>query len=57
LQLAVVGEIQDKEIAAHLEKDLGAFAKPKGIHHMKSLPLLGIGKVDRKSLAKGIAHE
>jgi len=24
---------------------------------MKSLPLLGIGKVDRKSLAKGIAHE
>jgi len=57
LQLAVVGEIQDKEIAAHLEEDLGAFAKPKGIHHMKSLPLLGIGKVDRKSLAKGIAHE
>jgi len=57
LQLAVVGNIQDGEIAAHLEKELGAFAKPKGIHRMKSLPLLGIGKVDRKELAKGIAHE
>ena len=57
LQLAVVGDIKDEEIAAHLEKELGAFAKPKGIHRMKSLPLLGIGKVDRKSLAKGIAHE
>jgi len=57
LQLAVVGDIQDGDIAAHLEKELGAFAKPKGIHRMKSLPLLGIGKVDRKELAKGIAHE
>ena len=57
LQLAVVGDIKDEVIAAHLEKELGAFAKPKGIHRMKSLPLLGIGKVDRKSLAKGIAHE
>lgn len=57
LQLAVVGEINDKDITAHLENDLGAYAKPKGIHRMNSLPLLGIGKVDRKSLAKGIAHE
>jgi len=24
---------------------------------MTSLPLLGIGKIDRKSLAKGIANE
>jgi O-succinylbenzoic acid--CoA ligase len=57
LQLAVVGDIEDEKISAHLEKELGAFAKPKGIHRMESLPLLGIGKVDRKSLAKGIAHE
>jgi O-succinylbenzoic acid--CoA ligase len=57
LQLAVVGEISDDQIAAHLEKDLGHFAKPKGVHHMSSLPLIGIGKIDRKSLAKGIAHE
>ena len=57
LQLAVVGNISDEQIAAHLEKDLGAFAKPKGVHHMASLPLLDIGKIDRKSLAKGIAHE
>ena len=57
LQLAVVGTISEDQIAAHLEKELGVFAKPKGVHHMTSLPLLGIGKIDRKSLAKGIAHE
>ena len=57
LQLAVVGTISEEQIAVHLEKDLGVFAKPKGVHHMTSLPLLGIGKIDRKSLAKGIANE
>jgi O-succinylbenzoic acid--CoA ligase len=57
LQLAVVGTISDAQIIAHLEKDLGMFAKPKGVHRMTSLPLLGIGKIDRKSLASGIAHE
>jgi O-succinylbenzoic acid--CoA ligase len=57
LQLAVVGTISDDQIAEHLEKNLGIFAKPKGVHHMSALPLIGIGKIDRKSLAKGIAHE
>jgi len=57
LQVAVVGTISDDQITAHLEKELGGFAKPKGIHRMSSLPLLGIGKIDRKSLAKGIANE
>jgi O-succinylbenzoic acid--CoA ligase len=57
LHLAVVGSISDHEILAQLEKDLGVFAKPKGVHRMTSLPLLGIGKIDRKSLAKGIANE
>jgi O-succinylbenzoic acid--CoA ligase len=57
LHLAVVGTIRDNEISAHLEMDLGVFAKPKGVHRMTSLPLLGIGKIDRKSLAKGISIE
>ena len=57
LQIAVVGTVKDEELIAQLEKDLGSFAKPKGIHRLTSLPLLVIGKVDRKSLAKGIAHE
>ena len=57
LQVAVVGTISDDQIADHLVRDIGSFAKPKGVHHMNSLPLLGIGKVDRKSLAKGIGHE
>ena len=57
LQVAVVGTISDDQIVDHLVRDIGSFAKPKGVHHMNSLPLLGIGKVDRKSLAKGIGHE
>jgi O-succinylbenzoic acid--CoA ligase len=57
LQVAVVGTISDDQITTHLEKDLGYFAKPKGIHRMSSLPLLGIGKIDRKTLAKGITNE
>jgi O-succinylbenzoic acid--CoA ligase len=57
LQVAVVGTINDDQITTHLEKDLGGFAKPKGIHRMTSLPLLGIGKIDRKTLAKGITNE
>jgi O-succinylbenzoic acid--CoA ligase len=57
LQIAVVGAVSEDQIAAHLEKDLGVFAKPKGVHRMTSLPLLGIGKIDRKSLAKGTVNE
>ena len=57
LQVAVVGTTSEVQIAEHLEKDLGVFAKPKGIHYMASLPLLGIGKIDRKSLTEGFAHE
>ena len=57
LQVAVVGTISDDQITARLEKELGVFAKPKGIHYMSSLPLLGVGKIDRKGLAKGIANE
>ncbi len=57
LHIAVVGSVADEEIISHLQKDLGLFAKPKGIHHLASLPLLGIGKIDRKSLVKEIAHE
>jgi len=57
LQLAVVGEVTDEAIFLHLEKDLGHVAKPKGIHRMSSLPLRGIGKIDREALAKEINHE
>lgn len=57
LQLAVVGEITDEAIFRHLEKDLGAVAKPKSIHHLSSLPLRGIGKIDREALAKEINRE
>ena len=57
LHIAVVGEADSGSISSVLEEKVGAFAKPKGIHSLKSLPLLGIGKVDRKRLAQEIPNE
>jgi len=57
LHIAVVGEADTNRISSVLEEKVGAFAKPKGIHFVNSLPLLGIGKVDRKRLAQEIPNE
>ena len=57
LHVAVVGNIESSAIYSILESEIGAFAKPKGIHPMNSLPLLGIGKIDRKRLAQEILNE
>jgi O-succinylbenzoic acid--CoA ligase len=57
LHIAVVGEIDSDSVISLLERKIGAFAKPKGIHSVNSLPLLGIGKVDRKRLAQEIPNE
>jgi len=57
LHLAIVGDANQTEISHYLEAALGGIAKPKGIHSVDSLPLLGIGKVDRLALAKMVEHE
>ena len=57
LHLAVVGEINESEVLHYLEAALGPASKPKGIHHLESIPLLGIGKTDRIALAKMVVHE
>ena len=57
LHLAIVGDISESEIAHYLEAALGVASKPKGIHHVDSIPLLGIGKVDRITLAKMVTSE
>ena len=57
LHIAVVGQASETEISQYLEGALGQIAKPKGIHAIESLPLLGIGKVDRKTLARMVEHE
>jgi O-succinylbenzoic acid--CoA ligase len=57
LHIAAVGEADTDRISSVLEEKIGAFAKPKGIHFVKSLPLLGIGKVDRKRLAQELSNE
>ncbi len=57
LHLAIVGEFNETEISLYLEAALGNIAKPKGFHALSSLPLLGIGKVDRLRLSKMVADE
>jgi O-succinylbenzoic acid--CoA ligase len=57
LHLAIVGDVDKNTISSILESKIGTFAKPKGIHFMNSLPLLGIGKIDRKKLAQGVSNE
>jgi O-succinylbenzoic acid--CoA ligase len=57
LHIAFVGQAEKEAIATVLENRIGAFAKPKGIHFVNSLPLLGIGKVDRKRLAQELPNE
>lgn len=57
LHIAIVGDVERNSINSVLESKIGVFAKPKGIHFVNSLPLLGIGKVDRKRLAQEIPNE
>ena len=57
LHIAIVGQADKEAITTVLENRISAFAKPKGIHFVNSLPLLGIGKVDRKRLAQELSNE
>jgi O-succinylbenzoic acid--CoA ligase len=57
LHVAIVGGANENEISLYLEGALGQIAKPKGIHSIESLPLLGIGKVDRITLARMVNNE
>jgi O-succinylbenzoic acid--CoA ligase len=53
LHLALVGnEIVEEEISDYLAAEVGPFAKVKGFLHLPELPLMGIGKVDRRKLAE-----
>jgi cysteinyl-tRNA synthetase len=42
----------ESSIQELLERELGAAAKGKGFHYVTELPLIGIGKVDKKALAR-----
>lgn len=45
------------EISQHLTSNLGAVAKPKGFLYVKAIPLIGIGKVDRRALAEMVREQ
>jgi O-succinylbenzoic acid--CoA ligase len=52
LHLAIAGDgfPSEDEVAQYLGEKFGEFSKPKGYLHLPELPLIGIGKVDRKKL-------
>jgi O-succinylbenzoic acid--CoA ligase len=54
IHIALVGIDSSIEPAIQelLERELGAAAKGKGFHYLRELPLIGIGKVDKKALAR-----
>ncbi|MEY4438480.1 MAG: hypothetical protein RL249_892, partial [Actinomycetota bacterium] len=42
----------EDEVSTYLTEQFGEFTKPKGYLHLPELPLIGIGKVDRKKLTE-----
>ena len=52
LHLAIAGDgfPSEDEVSQYLGEKFGEFSKPKGYLHLPELPLIGIGKVDRKKL-------
>ena len=54
LHLAIAGDVaaNEKEITEFLVEEFGVVAKPRGFLSLPELPLIGIGKVDRKKLAE-----
>lgn len=58
IHIALVGTDSsiEAEIQAVLERELGVASKAKRFHHLSELPLIGIGKIDRKALSE-LTHE
>ena len=54
LHVAIAGDgfPSEDEVALYLGEKFGEFSKPKGYLHLPELPLIGIGKVDRKKLTE-----
>ena len=54
IHIALVGGDSSQEAAMQelLARELGAAAKGKGFHYLAELPLIGIGKVDKRALAR-----
>jgi O-succinylbenzoic acid--CoA ligase len=53
LHLAVVGaDIEEDDFNLYLAQEFGSFAKAKGFLHLPELPMIGIGKVDRRKLVE-----
>ena len=50
LHIAHVGDLDSTLATELLSEKIGASAKPKGFHKVDVIPLIGIGKIDRKAL-------
>ena len=54
LHVAIAGDgfPTEADVSQYLAEQFGEFSKPKGFLHLPELPLMGIGKVDRKKLTE-----
>ena len=52
LHVAHVGDLDTYVASQLLAENIGEAAKPKGFHRVNEIPLIGIGKIDRKALEK-----
>jgi O-succinylbenzoic acid--CoA ligase len=52
LHVAIAGDgfPSEEDVSNYLGEQFGEFSRPKGFLHLPELPLMGIGKVDRKKL-------
>jgi O-succinylbenzoic acid--CoA ligase len=54
LHVAIAGDgfPTEEDVSQYLAEQFGDFSKPKGFLHLPELPVMGIGKVDRKKLTE-----
>jgi O-succinylbenzoic acid--CoA ligase len=54
LHVAIAGDgfPTEDDVSQYLAEQFGDFSKPKGFLHLPELPVMGIGKVDRKKLTE-----
>lgn len=49
--------LNELEIVQYLESVLGAVAKPKGFLYVATIPMIGVGKVDRRALTDMVGEQ
>lgn len=58
VHVAIAGNhaVSTSEVSSYLADTFGEVAKPKGFHILSALPIIGVGKVDRRALARIVSQ-